>query len=195
MLPQKMIAFQTNNISTNTSTNENVKSYECSEAIPLVAHIQCNTRLAFRTNHFKESIINNGQRQQNKPVIIRGKSQNSPKKDLVNYIDNRSQTNCQQQFKAYTQRTLGVLHKHKVAEVQAQEIKNTFENNISILDSFFEKERLQFIPNYKPLNGHQISDDYRTKMVDWMIEVCTSFSCSDRTWFLAVTLFDRYLYL
>jgi Cyclin, N-terminal domain len=26
-----------------------------------------------------------------------------------------------------------------------------------------------------------------------MIEVCTSFSCSDRTWFLAVSLFDRYL--
>lgn len=30
-------------------------------------------------------------------------------------------------------------------------------------------------------------------MVDWMIEVCTSFSCSDRTWFLAVTIFDQYL--
>lgn len=26
-----------------------------------------------------------------------------------------------------------------------------------------------------------------------MIEVCTSFSCSDRTWFLSVALFDRYL--
>ena len=32
-------------------------------------------------------------------------------------------------------------------------------------------------------------------MVDWMIEVCTSFSCSDRTWFLAVSIFDRYLSL
>jgi hypothetical protein len=30
-------------------------------------------------------------------------------------------------------------------------------------------------------------------MVDWMIEVCTSFSCRDRTWFLAAQFFDRYL--
>lgn len=29
-------------------------------------------------------------------------------------------------------------------------------------------------------------------MVDWMIEVCTSFSCSERTWFLSVMLFDLY---
>ena len=32
-------------------------------------------------------------------------------------------------------------------------------------------------------------------MVDWMIEVCTSFSCSDRTWFLSVALFDYYTQL
>lgn len=30
-------------------------------------------------------------------------------------------------------------------------------------------------------------------MVDWMVEVTTSFKCSDRTWFLAVTIFDKYL--
>lgn len=40
-----------------------------------------------------------------------------------------------------------------------------------------------------------ITDDYRTKMVDWMIEVCTSFSCSERTWFLSVALFDKYLFM
>lgn len=38
-----------------------------------------------------------------------------------------------------------------------------------------------------------ITEDYRTKMVDWMVEVCTSFSCSERTWFLAVTLFDKFI--
>lgn len=65
--------------------------------------------------------------------------------------------------------------------------------NMAILDSFFEKEREQFNPNFKPLDGHQITDDYRTKMVDWMVEVCTSFQCSDRTWFLAVALFDQYI--
>jgi len=32
-------------------------------------------------------------------------------------------------------------------------------------------------------------------MVDWMIEVCVSFKLEERTWFLAVALFDKYLSL
>jgi hypothetical protein len=44
-----------------------------------------------------------------------------------------------------------------------------------------------------PLLGHQITKEYRTKMVDWMIEVCMSFKFSPRTYFLAVTILDRYL--
>jgi len=35
--------------------------------------------------------------------------------------------------------------------------------------------------------------EYRTKMVDWMIEVTTSFKCCPRTYFLAVAIFDKYL--
>lgn len=30
-------------------------------------------------------------------------------------------------------------------------------------------------------------------MVDWMIEVLTNFRCEDQTFFLAVSLLDRYL--
>ena len=30
-------------------------------------------------------------------------------------------------------------------------------------------------------------------MMDWMIEVCTSFKCAPRTYFLATTIFDKYL--
>jgi len=44
-----------------------------------------------------------------------------------------------------------------------------------------------------PLTQHKVSKDYRTKMVDWMVEVCTSFKCSVRTYFLAVALFDQFL--
>ena len=44
-----------------------------------------------------------------------------------------------------------------------------------------------------PLATHKATKDYRTKMVDWMVEVCTSFKCSQRTYFLAVKLFDNYL--
>ena len=44
-----------------------------------------------------------------------------------------------------------------------------------------------------PLCKHKISKEYRTKMVDWMVEVTTSFKCTVRTYFLAVALFDEYL--
>ena len=44
-----------------------------------------------------------------------------------------------------------------------------------------------------PLAKHKISKEYRTKMVDWMVEVTTSFKCTVRTYFLAVALFDEYL--
>jgi hypothetical protein len=30
-------------------------------------------------------------------------------------------------------------------------------------------------------------------MIDWMIEVLTNFKCEDQTFFLAVSLMDRYL--
>lgn len=32
-------------------------------------------------------------------------------------------------------------------------------------------------------------------MMDWMVEVCTSFKCAKRTYFLAVQIFDKYLTL
>ena len=44
-----------------------------------------------------------------------------------------------------------------------------------------------------PLEQHNISKEYRTKMVDWMVEVTTSFKCTTRTYFLAVAIFDNYL--
>ena len=30
-------------------------------------------------------------------------------------------------------------------------------------------------------------------MTDWMVEVCTSFKCTPRTYFLAIQIFDNYL--
>ena len=44
-----------------------------------------------------------------------------------------------------------------------------------------------------PLKGHNITQEFRTKMTDWMVEVTTSFKCQPRTYFLAVTLLDKYL--
>lgn len=41
--------------------------------------------------------------------------------------------------------------------------------------------------------GHEVTKEYRTKMMDWMVEVCTSFKCSNRTYFLAAQIFDKYI--
>jgi hypothetical protein len=44
-----------------------------------------------------------------------------------------------------------------------------------------------------PIMGHEVTKEYRTKMMDWMVEVCTSFKCSTRTYFLATQIFDKYI--
>ena len=38
-----------------------------------------------------------------------------------------------------------------------------------------EEEYISALQN--PLKGHNISAEFRTKMTDWMVEVCTSFLC------------------
>ena len=42
------------------------------------------------------------------------------------------------------------------------------------------------------MGKHQISSEYRTKMIDWMSEVLTTFKASDQTFFLAVNIMDRF---
>ena len=83
-----------------------------------------------------------------------------------------------------------------------------FQRLSELSDSFFTKELLEnarryhpsFKQNYQskapvqnPLTGHTVTKEYRTKMVDWMIEVSTQFKCSDKAYFLCVAMFDKYL--
>mmetsp|Transcript_5972 Transcript_5972/g.7234 ORF Transcript_5972/g.7234 Transcript_5972/m.7234 type:complete len:120 (+) Transcript_5972:282-641(+) len=42
------------------------------------------------------------------------------------------------------------------------------------------------------LMKHKITPALRARMIDWMIEVLTNFKCDDQTFFLAVSLLDRY---
>lgn len=42
------------------------------------------------------------------------------------------------------------------------------------------------------LERHAVTPALRARMVDWMIEVLTNFRCDDQTFFLAVSLLDRY---
>lgn len=42
------------------------------------------------------------------------------------------------------------------------------------------------------LERHKITPNLRARMVDWMIEVLTNFKCDDQTFFLAISLMDRF---
>lgn len=39
---------------------------------------------------------------------------------------------------------------------------------------------------------HKITPVLRSRMVDWMVEVITNFRCDDQTFFVAVSIMDRY---
>ena len=42
------------------------------------------------------------------------------------------------------------------------------------------------------LERHKVTPNLRARMVDWMIEVLTNFRCDDQTFFLSVSLMDRF---
>ena len=42
------------------------------------------------------------------------------------------------------------------------------------------------------LEKHKIGEDYRAKMIDWMVEVLTTFKMSEQTFFVSVSLLDRF---
>lgn len=42
------------------------------------------------------------------------------------------------------------------------------------------------------LSEHKITPVLRSRMIDWMVEVMTNFRCDDQTFFVAVSLMDRY---
>ena len=60
----------------------------------------------------------------------------------------------------------------------------------SVLDYTRELE-LRFMTD-NSLMRHKITPALRARMIDWMIEVLTNFKCDDQTFFLAVSLIDRY---
>ena len=48
-------------------------------------------------------------------------------------------------------------------------------------------------PHTNPLQNHRVTPEYRTKMLDWLVEVTSAFGCQERTYFLATSMFDNYL--
>lgn len=67
---------------------------------------------------------------------------------------------------------------HNLKQILKNELSS---NNFSYQQSFLSK--------------HKIEKEMRTKMVDWMIEVLSSFSCEPNTFFIAIDLLDNFLSL
>ena len=71
-----------------------------------------------------------------------------------------------------------------IKEVLFEDYANDIETYIMSMENVYEEKKI--------LAKHNITHDYRGKMVDWMGEVLNTFSCSDQTFFLAVQIMDRY---
>ena len=82
------------------------------------------------------------------------------------------------------------LSREHTTEIQRQNINVNVEYGDSIMTYMRELE-LQFLTG-NCLMKHKITPALRARMIDWMIEVLTNFKCDDQTFFLAVSLLDRY---
>ena len=85
-------------------------------------------------------------------------------------------------------------------KVKQQRPKNYIQEVRDIHVTLMQKELLEnmdeetSLPIFNPLDGHDVTKEYRTKMTDWMVEVCTSFKCSRRSYFLSTQMFDHCLH-
>ena len=59
------------------------------------------------------------------------------------------------------------------------------------IDQYTRELEIEFLAS-NCLLKHKITPALRARMIDWMIEVLTNFKCDDQTFFLAVSLLDRF---
>jgi hypothetical protein len=61
-----------------------------------------------------------------------------------------------------------------------------------VIDTYLKQLQQENAITKDYLSCHKVNGVYRAKMVDWMVEVLGAFKCADQTFFLAVSLMDRY---
>lgn len=82
---------------------------------------------------------------------------------------------------------------HTSVRPSVTESRNSLESDFKrrILENLLSKEEERH--SSKPLQNHEITSRQRSRMIDWMIEVFSTFKKEDETYFLAVYIFDDYL--
>ncbi|CAK89343.1 unnamed protein product (macronuclear) [Paramecium tetraurelia] len=150
--------------------------------------------------------VSNNPRHQNKSLtqlvslsLIGGNRKNDLKalelKNNYTSISSHPLVFCKPETKLKTQTTSSPQKqspvKPKQVETQSNELCKLI-NNYSepILDYYLE---LNTLTPKNCLSNHTVSANLRAKMIDWMVEVLTSYKCKDQTFFLAVKLMDSYL--
>ncbi len=75
-------------------------------------------------------------------------------------------------------------------ERETQHVNQTY--GLEIDDYQRELELEQAFNTSNSLRRHKVTPNLRARMIDWMIEVLTNFKCDDQSFFLSVSLLDRY---
>jgi len=73
-----------------------------------------------------------------------------------------------------------------------EQCNNSIKDYISDIIKTLKIKDEESTPVY-PLKKHKIPVNLRSKMIDWMIEVLSSYKCCDQTFFIAVHLMDLFL--
>jgi len=94
-------------------------------------------------------------------------------------------------FREMRKQQAKVEHCKNLADIQVTLHEKELIENVHMFNPLFEEDEIMGAAR-EPLIGHNVTKEYRTKMIDWMIEVCTSFKFCKRTYFLAVAILDKY---
>ena len=96
-------------------------------------------------------------------------------------------------FKKISPRSMRLPKKPAIQEdiVTAETNKICRSNLMQILKHEHSKCPVSFRADF--IKRHNINSTLRTKMIDWMIEVLCSFSCTENTFFVAIDIMDAYL--
>jgi hypothetical protein len=104
----------------------------------------------------------------------------------------QSKTRAHSRIASFDQRKMSLIlqQNNDPKEVCKQNLKKDYGQGI---DAYLKNLELNSACSSEQLlSGHEITGVYRAKMVDWMVEVMTAFKCADQTFFLAISIMDRY---
>jgi len=92
-----------------------------------------------------------------------------------------------------------IMEKHPTRDMSRQETTDVQRQNINVRAELgddvenYLRIREQEFDTRDCLQRHEVTAPVRARMIDWVIEVLTNFYCDDQTFFIAISLMDRYL--